>query len=573
MAVFLSPVGGVAAQFFTNTGAVLTGGKLYTYLAGTTTPAATYTTSAGNVARTNPIILDSAGRIPDGGETWVTNGVSYKFVLKDSNDVLIATYDNIVGIADSASLLAYEAAVAASTGSSLVGFIQSGTGAVATTVQTKLRQTVSVFDFMTAAQIADVQSGTASIDCLAAFNAAQASFSTALDITYYSYGGTIYVPPGKYYLSGTFIIDRNIKLIGAGSPYGNDAGSSQLYFATNCDGILVADYRNSPNNKQGAGAVVQDLAIFPKTGGSSGSGISLKTTARIINCWCETWPEHGIKIDASTSYTPASNANVWYLSGNTTSSNTLHGLYVKGADANAGACYSHNAMNNGGWGIYDSSFLGNTYVGCHTASNTLGSYKSDNANARNMFLNCYSEGGQPSAAVVSPSMILGGLIDPGTSPALLGGLDIPLHFTSSLGAPTFYLGYGQPNNSGIGMSFSDTQGLYPWTFVKTTGRWGYQWASLGTPGGFQFYDRAATPANGYARDLSTQNGAIGVSEYYFGGSNQMKYRGLASAAPASGTYLQGDIVWNSAPTSGGYIGWVCTTAGTPGTWKTFGLIS
>ena len=37
MAVFLSPVGGVAAQFFTNTGAVLTGGKLYSYAAGTTT--------------------------------------------------------------------------------------------------------------------------------------------------------------------------------------------------------------------------------------------------------------------------------------------------------------------------------------------------------------------------------------------------------------------------------------------------------------------------------------------------------------------------------------------------------
>jgi hypothetical protein len=97
MAVFLSPVGGVAAQFFTNTGAVLTGGKLYTYLAGTTTPAVTYTTSAGNVARTNPIVLDSAGRVPNGGEIWVTS-VSYKFVLKDSNDVLIATWDNVSGV-------------------------------------------------------------------------------------------------------------------------------------------------------------------------------------------------------------------------------------------------------------------------------------------------------------------------------------------------------------------------------------------------------------------------------------------------------------------------------------------
>jgi hypothetical protein len=97
MAVFLSPVGGAAAQFFTNTGAVLTGGKLYTYLAGTTTPAVTYTTSAGTTARTNPVVLDSAGRVPSSGEIWLT-AVSYKFILKDSNDVLIATYDNIFGI-------------------------------------------------------------------------------------------------------------------------------------------------------------------------------------------------------------------------------------------------------------------------------------------------------------------------------------------------------------------------------------------------------------------------------------------------------------------------------------------
>jgi hypothetical protein len=96
MAVNLSPVGGVAAQFFTNTGAVLTGGKLYTYAAGTTTPLTSYTTSAGNVARTNPVVLDAAGRVPGSGQIWISP-VSYKFVLTDSNDVLIATYDNIFG--------------------------------------------------------------------------------------------------------------------------------------------------------------------------------------------------------------------------------------------------------------------------------------------------------------------------------------------------------------------------------------------------------------------------------------------------------------------------------------------
>jgi len=96
MAVFLSPVGGVAAQFFTNSGVILSGGKLYTYAAGTTTPQATYTSSSGSTNHTNPIILDSAGRVP-GGEIWLSAS-PYKFVLNTSADVLIATYDNVSGI-------------------------------------------------------------------------------------------------------------------------------------------------------------------------------------------------------------------------------------------------------------------------------------------------------------------------------------------------------------------------------------------------------------------------------------------------------------------------------------------
>ena len=96
MAVFLSPVGGAAAQFFTNSGVILSGGKLYTYAAGTTTPAATFTSSSGNTNHANPIILDSAGRVP-GGEIWLSAS-PYKFLIKDSNDVLIGTYDNISGI-------------------------------------------------------------------------------------------------------------------------------------------------------------------------------------------------------------------------------------------------------------------------------------------------------------------------------------------------------------------------------------------------------------------------------------------------------------------------------------------
>ena len=96
MGVFLSPIGWGGWQFFNDSGVILSGGKLYTYAAGTTTPKATYTSSSGNTAHTNPIILNSAGRVP-GGEIWLL-GATYKFALYTSTDVLIATYDNISGI-------------------------------------------------------------------------------------------------------------------------------------------------------------------------------------------------------------------------------------------------------------------------------------------------------------------------------------------------------------------------------------------------------------------------------------------------------------------------------------------
>jgi hypothetical protein len=97
MSVNLSPVFGVAGQLFDNNGNPLAGGKIFTYAAGTTTPATTYTASSGTIAHSNPIVLDGAGRVPS-GEIWLTDGIAYKFVVEDSTSALIGTYDNLVGI-------------------------------------------------------------------------------------------------------------------------------------------------------------------------------------------------------------------------------------------------------------------------------------------------------------------------------------------------------------------------------------------------------------------------------------------------------------------------------------------
>ena len=53
--------------------------------------------------------------------------------------------------------------------------------------------------------------------------------------------------------------------------------------------------------------------------------------------------------------------------------------------------------------------------------------------------------------------------------------------------------------------------------------------------------------------------------------NDMRVR-VTAAAPTVGTHAQGDIAFNSGPAAGGTVGWVNVVAGTPGTWKEFGVI-
>ena len=196
MAVYLSAVAGAAWQFFTDSGLPLSGGKLYTYAAGTTTPQATYTSSSGLVANANPIVLNSAGRLA--GEVWLTTSVSYKFVLKTSADVVIGTYDDIIGLNDfsSASIYAALASTADNTkGDALIGFKQSNssgflTGATARTVNTKLQDVVSVKDFGA--------TGDGVTNDRAAFLASNIVTE-------------VYVPPGTYLISTSLTLTAGIR--------------------------------------------------------------------------------------------------------------------------------------------------------------------------------------------------------------------------------------------------------------------------------------------------------------------------------------------------------------------------
>jgi hypothetical protein len=116
MTTYISPQ--PKLQFLDNNGVPLSGGKVYTYSAGTTTPLTTYTDYTGSTANSNPVILDSRGEC----SIWLGTS-SYKFKLTTSTDVEVWTVDNISVLTSSANIT----------------YVESGTGAVTQTVQSKLR--------------------------------------------------------------------------------------------------------------------------------------------------------------------------------------------------------------------------------------------------------------------------------------------------------------------------------------------------------------------------------------------------------------------------------------------------
>lgn len=222
----------------TAAGTPLVGGKLYSYEAGTSTPLSTYTNSYATTANTNPVILDARGE----ANVWLLDTAVYKLALYDADDNLIWTVDNVNG----------DTGLSGANGSALVGFIQAGTGAIATNVQTKLRQQVSVFDFMTSAQIADVQAGTCLQDVTAAV---QAAIDAKL--------GPVFFPKGAYRLTSPIIMGPEApSLYGIGAWNGAPTPSafsaytkSILYLDHGSEGII---FRNTISSN----VTMQNFSIY-----------------------------------------------------------------------------------------------------------------------------------------------------------------------------------------------------------------------------------------------------------------------------------------------------------------------
>ena len=192
-------------QFHSRDGQPLDGGFIYVGTAGLDAQAnqiQLYLDPALTVPLAQPV--QTLNGYPSNGGTPVAFYASvgdFSIKLLDANGTLVLSAPNVTTRLDASNLTG-------SISSALVSFLQAGAGAVSRTVQDKLRDVVSVFDFMTAAQIAAVKASTFLVDVAAPINAAISSGARE-----------VFFPQGGYAISAPINIGATsvgVTLQGAG---------------------------------------------------------------------------------------------------------------------------------------------------------------------------------------------------------------------------------------------------------------------------------------------------------------------------------------------------------------------
>jgi hypothetical protein len=326
-------------QFFDANGNPLAGGKLYSYAAGTTTPLATYTDYGGGTANSNPVILDSRGE----ANVWFGTG-QYKLKLTDADDVEIYTVDNLNG-PDAATL----AVLAASSGSSLIGYINSGSGATARTVQARLRDMISVKDF---GAVGDgTTNDVTAIQAAITAAAARPSSGSIAGLGGIS-GATVYFPSGVYRINSGITIPDGVKLLGSG-----ERATVINYYGS---GSAVAN--PTPGTRIGKIGIME-MTIANKGSGTIGLDLNSVSYSEFTSLWIDSFTT-AVKISS-----PTSGWSVYNRFYNVTANTCTTGYWLTGTSSNAHTFYScrynTDTVNSGGigWKIEDSN--GNQVIACH----------------------------------------------------------------------------------------------------------------------------------------------------------------------------------------------------------------
>ena len=379
-----------------------------------------------------------------------------------------------------------------------------------------------------------------------------------------------------YDFARTINLSKPIRLRGAG-PGSRSVLTSYLRWPANTTGIRIK-YLDG-GSTIGRGSSVEDLALvgLGYGGATSGHGIFIEARGIVRNVWITNFGGNGVSIEASTGDSPATNANNWFLENVGSVQNKGHGFYVNGADANAGVAICCDGSSNVGWGFFEESFLGNTYMGCHADANILGSYYCEDPNNRSVYVGCYHEGGQPLPDLSdSNALWLGGLVEGGAIPggtALQDGRWTALDVRAA--------GNGQTsieNHVQLGSRSSEGNQSYIRWWHATKGSLNQRMDIGGEP--FWEMHSPDTVTSGLrvaGKDaVINTRAAFGAAHQFpaasgfFNGDLRFDSSTIDPATSYSGTYYRtwrpGDTRYKKAPTSGDTGAWICITAGTSGTY-------
>lgn len=488
-------------QFFDNNGNPLAGGKITTYLSNTTTPASTWQNEGLSVLNTNPIILNSRGE----ATIWLTPDIQYTFVLTDANDNLIQTVNDIYGGFQPVNGI----------DAAQVSYTPAGTGAVETTVEKKLIESVSILDYIPIAEHAAIKAGTSTYDCYPAIM--NAINSVTYGTGFYISGPAVYFPSGVYRVSQTIQLKRSVHLWGDGSGLPSTS-TATLLFGAGVTGFIIHRFNTigagieSPPTTAGDASIISGLRLIGTAGAADafgGHGIWLRARAIVRDIYVQGFVGKGIQVVATAGGGPSveGNANNFVIDVGRVQNCGSDGLFIDGADVNAGIVTALDCSSNAGWGIYDSSFLGNTFVGCHVDGNTLGSYKTDDPNARSVFVGCYSEGGWPASSIVFPSIVLGGLHGAGfigsePESSFINGRQTPTRTLSRdliLGTPgrkvEQWRGFGDQNNC-VEAWFYNSEATPSFCAQLNTAHTVWSWQNGFSPTAWIWFNRAAFASGG-----------------------------------------------------------------------------
>lgn len=297
---------------------------------------------------------------------------------------------------------------------------------------------------------------------------------------------------GTYRFLQTINLKRNVRMSGDGVGL-RGVSHTVFKFPTGSDGLIVNRHNtlgkglvpSSPPYISGAadGSIISGITF---DGGSkaSGAGIGIRMRARasIRDCQVMRFGQDGVAVVASWNGDEQTlgNANLWDIQTSAFFNNGRHGLYVDGADANAGMSMMIDVSSNGGWGIYDSSFLGNTHVVSHAADNELGSYHADDPNARVLFVGAYAE--QDNAADVRfPSAMFGGPkgANVGNSQDIGEGRQTPFDMPVEYSGRKIMLSYGRSGKPLMMVADGDHPVGWGWEWHENIKSWVLSHANLG----------------------------------------------------------------------------------------------